>query len=609
MAGQVQASSLAAPVNSFIIQPDGTQISVYQKGNSERQWVETSSGYTIIKNESDEWVYATRSGPNKSLITNRGLLATHLIVGSDEPEKHGIEKHLIPGRVASPRHQLFKAVGGNNAISSVTGTIPMIVLLAYYDDALAAANCISCATTHPDTIQKIFFSNATNTEQTVAHYFSEASKGTLNLVPATESHGTVNDGVVGWMRLGATTPEATAQSTSSFKSNRIAADAINQAMSYIDFIQFDVNNDGRVTSAELTIVVVLGGYEASFGKDATGKALASDGTSPRLWGQSRSFVTSFSGVSAPTQTKNGSTVVIDTVIDGMTYSIVGERHGDHPLTMGIVAHELGHSLFSLPDLYDITAVSYGVGGWSLMGFGSWGKKNTEVYAGATPVMLDAWSRIAMGWIDPDIPENGSVTTIQAAHQSNANIIKIPTANANEYFLVENRQNAGYDEGLSYLILSNNYGGLAVWHIDDSMGTRGLNNDNANVNRKRVDLVAAVGDTLIDSALSYGQARNLFYEGNVAAVNDNTTPSTRLYNGALSAVDISSVSVSDNSMSLFVSYSTNAVISSPTPLGNGAAAQNKAAASASEGSGGGGFFGIILLVMLAFTGIKPRRLHL
>jgi len=602
MAGLVQASSLAAPVDAFVTQPDGALISVYQKGNAEQQWIETSSGYTIIKKESGEWVYATRSGANKSLTTGSGLLTTNLIVGLDEPATHGIEKHLTPDYVAPPRHRLFKAVGGNNAINSVTGTIPMVVLLAYYDDALAAANCMSCATTHPDIIQQLFFSTV-NTGQTVAHYFTEASKGALNLVPATESHGTADDGVIGWMRLGATTPEATVQSTSSFKSNRIAADAINKAMGYIDFTQFDVNNDGRVTSAELTIVVVLGGYESSFGKDATGKALASDSTSPRLWGQSRSFVSSFSGVSAPIQIKNGSTVVIDTVANGMTYSIVGERHGNHPLTMGIVAHELGHSLFSLPDLYDITAVSYGVGGWSLMGFGSWGKKNTEIYAGATPVMLDAWSRIAMGWIDPDIPENGSVTTINAAHQSNANIIKIPTANGNEYFLVENRQNVGYDQGLSYLILSNNYGGLAVWHIDDSMGTRGLNNDNADVNRKRVDLVAAVGDTLIDSASSYGQAKNLFYEGNVAEVNDSTTPSTRLYGGELSAVDISSISVSDNNMSLFVSYSTNAVISSSESSGNRAAAQNKAAVSASEANGGGGAFGMILLVMLGFMGIR------
>jgi len=527
------------------------------------------------------------------------LRATDLLVGQDDPTTQKITKHLVPDSVAQPGYRLFKSVGGSNTLSAVTGTIPMVVLLAYYDDALAAENCTRCATTDPDTMQQLFFSTV-NTGQSVAHYFSEASKGALDIVPATESHGAVSDGVVGWMRLGATTPEATVSSTSSYKSNQIAADAINQAMSYMDFTQFDSNSDGRVSSRELAIVVVLGGYEASFGKDASGNALAGDNTSPRLWGQSRSFVTSFSGVAAPTQTRGGATVTIDTVAGGMTYSIVGELHGNHALTMGIVAHELGHSLLSLPDLYDITAVSYGVGGWSLMGFGSWGKRNSERYAGTTPVMLDAWSRVAMGWVDPQVPVNGSVVTVQAAHLSSANIIKIPTAVSHEYFLVENRQHSGYDQGLSYLIFSGDHGGLAVWHIDDSVGISGLNNDNADVNHKRVDLVAAKGDALIDKALSYGQDKNLFYEGNVTAINDETTPGTQLYSGELSEATLSGISVSDDNMSLYVSYSTNAIVSSPVLSGSSATTQSKVAESASaEGSGGGGAFSAVFLIFFAF----------
>ena len=43
-------------------------------------------------------------------------------------------------------------------------------------------------------------------------------------------------------------------------------------------------------------------------------------------------------------------------------------------TIGVMAHELGHAYFDLPDLYDTTNTSSGIGAFGIMGGGVWGYK-------------------------------------------------------------------------------------------------------------------------------------------------------------------------------------------------------------------------------------------
>ena len=49
--------------------------------------------------------------------------------------------------------------------------------------------------------------------------------------------------------------------------------------------------------------------------------------------------------------------------------------------MGVYCHEIGHTFFGLPDLYDLDGSSYGVGNWSLMSYGSrgTGRRSTSPY--------------------------------------------------------------------------------------------------------------------------------------------------------------------------------------------------------------------------------------
>ena len=595
------ASPLAAPGSGITRQPDGSILHLHQRGSTSATWFETDDGYVVLRDASGQWVYAgnqTAKNLSGDLFT-----PTQIVVGRDDPAVAGIQPHLVSTHQSeSLYHHVAKAVSGSNPIDNVTGTIPLLVVLGYYDDARTAANCIHCATTPVATFQSTIF----GVTQSVTHYLNTVSQGALTVVAAGESEGTADDGIVGWLRLGATTPQGTSSTTTSYKSNRIAADALNGAMNYVDFTAFDSNHDGTVTSLELSIVIVVGGYEASYGRDARGALLTDDTTSPRLWGQSRSFVPAFSGVAAPTQSKNGRTVTINTTGGGLAYSIVGELHGNHGATMGIITHELGHSMLALPDLYDVSGGSYGIGVWSLMSYGSWGQALGDDYAGMTPVMLDAWSRVALGWVQPTTAE--STGTVSIAAGTNGNIVKLPTRNANEYFLLENRQNVGYDAGLTFLLFSTSFGGIAVWHVDDDVGTPGMNNDNTTPTHKRVDLVAAVGDSYIDSRINYGQQSNLYYAGNVTHVNDTSTPSLRLYDGNNSGAAVSAVSATGSTMTAIIEYTAEAALNITSTDSTNSQPSGASSPSASSGGGATGMESIAIFLsalwMLAFG--KHRR---
>ena len=89
-------------------------------------------------------------------------------------------------------------------------------------------------------------------------------------------------------------------------------------------------------------------------------------------------------------------------VDGVRvsgYAMDPERYGSGITTMGVYAHEYGHSL-GLPDYYDTNyepPTSEGLGSWSLMAGGSW---NGLVRGGDTPSHLTAYSKIQLGFIAP-----------------------------------------------------------------------------------------------------------------------------------------------------------------------------------------------------------------
>ena len=142
--------------------------------------------------------------------------------------------------------------------------------------------------------------------------------------------------------------------------------------------------------------------------------------------------------------------------------------GTDIMPIGTVAHETGHG-FGLPDLYDTSDSTAGVGRWSLMGAGNFSSPSS-------PSRMDAWSLSQLGWVTLAPLATSGTYSFGAAPTSDTAFLVRPTgANPRgEYFLLENRQAVDADSALIRNACQVWYqapmppgcsGGLLAWHVD------------------------------------------------------------------------------------------------------------------------------------------------
>lgn len=144
------------------------------------------------------------------------------------------------------------------------------------------------------------------------------------------------------------------------------------------------------------------------------------------------------------------------VLDGV--EIYGYYMAAEGSPMGVFAHELGHD-FGLPDLYDTTGNTLGIGVWGIMGTGSWNGNP----AGSAPAHFTPWTKAQLGWLTltevttPLLP--ATVRQVEVVPEAYKLPIKT-SPRGDEYFIVENRQRVGFDVGLPGA-------GLLIWHVDET----------------------------------------------------------------------------------------------------------------------------------------------
>ena len=180
--------------------------------------------------------------------------------------------------------------------------------------------------------------------------------------------------------------------------------------------------------------------------------------------------------------------VDEVIVDGvriMDYSMEPEYGGNpdgpngtvsdpYPPTVGVYAHEFLHVL-GIPDEYDYGYESEGTGDWSAMASGSWSFYPSAPwpyywrFLGNSPPHPTAWSKIRAGFVDPILVEEEmkGVEIPPVEEQSVIYKIEVPFANGTEYFLAENRQQIGFDQGLAGYMGPNAHG-LLIYHIDENV---------------------------------------------------------------------------------------------------------------------------------------------
>ncbi|MDZ5474053.1 M6 family metalloprotease domain-containing protein [Bacillus sp. 31A1R] len=149
------------------------------------------------------------------------------------------------------------------------------------------------------------------------------------------------------------------------------------------------------------------------------------------------------------------------------------KTGPYPAQVGVYAHEFGHAL-GLPDFYDTVYSSEGVGNYSMMAGGSWLRyPDNGAYSGNSPAHFDPFSKIFLGWVDPiEVTPGQGITeiTLPPINKADANngIVKmeVPGSNGTEYFLFENVQQDGFNQGFNRQ--GSDAHGLLAWHVDENI---------------------------------------------------------------------------------------------------------------------------------------------
>lgn len=190
--------------------------------------------------------------------------------------------------------------------------------------------------------------------------------------------------------------------------------------------------------------------------------------------------------------------------------------------IGTICHEFSHCL-GFADMYDTSGGGgYGMSVFDVMDQGSYNGN------GFVPCNYTAFERIYAGWVEPiELDAPATVKEMKSVSDYGRPFIMYNYKNTNEYFLMENRQNTGWDEGL--------YGsnGLLIVHVN-YVPSRWANNS-VNASKEKIQcctVVNADGSREISNTLSL-QGDLYPYEEKGVTMNDEFTddsePAAKLYN--------------------------------------------------------------------------------
>lgn len=232
----------------------------------------------------------------------------------------------------------------------------------------------------------------------------------------------------------------------------------------VDFSQYDHNQDGFIDNIYFFYA---------------GKGEADSGDGNAIWPHSAYYadIAKEAGVTQKSLKLDGIEVGNYTCSNEINGTIITPQ----PAGIGTFVHEFGHVL-GLADHYD---VNYGIttfapGSFDTMAQASYNNN------GNTPAAFSAYERACLGWLDLTILKNGvdTLNVLPDLNDSNkAYMVPVGGTNDQEYFIMENRQQKGWDAFIPGH-------GMLLWHIDYDAKAWEKNELNITGTHQRVDIVEA-----------------------------------------------------------------------------------------------------------------------
>jgi M6 family metalloprotease-like protein len=514
------AAVSAFPGSVKITQPDGTIVSVVQKGDERVHWMETPDGVTLIRNSNGYITYATKDALGNMVASD--------VIAQDASERPAKVKSFLsaqPHKVFFSQAQLDSAIirtktttlsQKQNSATTLSGTVKILVVLMSFKDV-----AFTKTTTDFNNLFNQTGYNVNNNQSSVKEYFAANSYGKFAM-------------------------------TFDIKGPYVAA---NNRSYYGKNVGGAAGNDQDPDSLVREAIKAIHTSDPSFnfaGYSAISVIFAGNGeefagiTTDAIWSHQNDFTPpSYCPIThylcTPEFYANSTSVTC---------------------TMGVLCHELNHVLGS-PDYYDTNYDNtgdgdyLGTGIWDLMSTGSWNFVGSNYY-GTCPPNLTLYQKYRYGWITPTTLTSPATISNMVDNGTKGEAYIVTTPTQGEYYLLENRQKNGYDSSLPGH-------GLMIYHIakyaDD------LYYDlNVTAPQKVYPVCASATGNPSSTVASYGNINSAgcAFPGTSGKTSftDTTTPSAKTWNGTNCLKPITDITESNGKISF--SFMKNQDVA-PAPL--------------------------------------------
>ena len=492
-----RASAVPAyPYPVTVTQPDGSTLVIQGHGDEFYHFTTTADGYTIVKNDAGYYVYAqlqnNRLTPTDRIARNQAERTANDVSFLETTGKMLIEKANNDGARKSRRKVATKE--SDSYYKNFRG---LVILVNFSDRKFSRSDAHSVYDHMFNDVNYKGYKNENGTSNRygsmfiggVRDYFSQNSMGKFAPqfdvvgpvevdMKSTEMNGTKNAWVV-------------------------FAQAIANLSSTVDFSKYDADGDGYVDM----MYFIVAGYGANYSGNNDAYLW------PHKWSLEYVDVPAYNG---KRMGKYACSVELygwesnnQTILDGI----------------GTVCHEFSHVL-GLPDEYDTDyeagGQSHDPGQWSVMAGGSYSQ------LGRLPVGYSAFQRYASGFLTPKVITSTGKFELNPMQENNeAYMLKTPVDK--EFFLLENRQQSGWDAmlpGHGMLVFRVDSTNLEVWET---------NRVNATPSHNYYELLRAGNST------SGAQTSDPFPgTSNIMTLNNSTTPSLCTWNGTYNTFGLTEI---------------------------------------------------------------------
>ena len=492
--GALTASAIPAhPRAVNVAQSDGSQLTIKLVGDEFYHRTMTTDGYTLMQRSNGDYVYAVQSGP--------GLAASNMIAHNPQA-RTGAELQMLSTLKQGLYDQTAVAQGRKIHSNRDKMTKPnlkadyerfrgLVILINFNNKTFSYGNSFFDNMLNQENYQGYTNKNGQYVSCTgsARDYFYDNSMGQFS--PHFDVVGPVT------VNYSCTTPQGYNNCGDIFIAACNAADAL------IDFSDYDCDGDGIVD----IIYFIVAGYTSNFGGNNSGYLW------PHEYDMRAYTYNRYDGVTLGTYSCSGE-----------IYGWEGYGYVD-PDGIGTMVHEFSHAL-GLMDLYDTDYESNGSANhpddWDVMA-GAGYLDNSHTPAGYT-----IWERYRLGFTEDLnlIDQKRSGYVLEPVNTSNAGYW-LATQNDNEYFIIDNRQQTGWDRFIPGH-------GMTIYRVEYDENQWWYNTINCNASHMYYEMLRAGNGSGATASDPFPGSRN------VRAINNTTRPSLKTWGGILNEMGLANI---------------------------------------------------------------------